>query len=353
MRIFAVPGICLCFLAIPQQAHASSSASLAGDADCRLVNLHPHIANRAEWSGPCKDGFAHGKGVLVWSLKRLHESRVFISRFEGDVERGVPHGAGRKTIWDGSVYEGQFRDGKFDGHGTMVDEHGRYEGEWKSGMRDGAGKMAFHVGGTYEGPWKANNYAGTGRFVLAGGQQITAGTAPESEAAANGSVVAPRYFVRFGAPQQADAPHDEGTYGLDYGRPLVGEEQSTEEIWGPMPFHKSFAQMSRAERLRVHAHYPLLDQADEPPYPLDGLQRIMERVRTEQRVRMARGDLLVFVTVDANGNAVSANVHRTPKETLSNDIKAILLSEKYKPAWCNGRPCTMVFPFKMNFNVKY
>lgn len=326
---------------------------MLGDAACRVVNPHPAQQNRVEWSGPCKDGFAHGTGVLEWGYKRLHFSRIFIARYEGEVERGMAHGTGRKSFWNGAVYEGEFRNGRFEGRGTMTDPDGRYEGEWKNGLRDGRGKMVFHIGGSYEGGWKENHYFGTGEVTFPGGRTLKSVVdQPPTGAVAREELDRPGYGLRFGPETPRDPVEASRNYGLDYGRHVEGEDARSEEVRGSnVPYNKSYQQLSPGQKLLVRDDYPLMDDADEPPYPEHGTQGLMEQVRHKQGTRLATGVAVIYVTVNPDGTAKSALVARTPKQTLTDDIKAILLKEKYKPGLCAGRPCEMVYPFRMSFGV--
>ena len=63
------------------------------------------------------------------------------------------------TFPDGSVYEGQLRDGVPHGLGKQVYPNGStYEGGWKAGLRDGFGKYVWPDGTIYEGGWKDDKY---------------------------------------------------------------------------------------------------------------------------------------------------------------------------------------------------
>jgi hypothetical protein len=71
---------------------------------CKVWNPAPQQNEAIHWSGGCsKDGYAQGKGTLEWS------------------ENGRA----------GDRYVGEYEDGKRNGHGAVVDEHGnRVEGDW-------------------------------------------------------------------------------------------------------------------------------------------------------------------------------------------------------------------------------
>ena len=56
------------------------------------------------------------------------------TRLEGEFRDGKPNGHGVETYSDGTRLEGEFRDGKPNGHGVMMSADGsRYEGEWRDG----------------------------------------------------------------------------------------------------------------------------------------------------------------------------------------------------------------------------
>ena len=70
---------------------------------CKVWNPEPQPNESVTWSGPCKDGFASGQGVLLWT------------------ENGKPD----------VVYEGEYANGKRNGHGILITPDGkRVEGAW-------------------------------------------------------------------------------------------------------------------------------------------------------------------------------------------------------------------------------
>jgi MORN repeat len=70
---------------------------------CKIWNPAPQPNESVTWSGPCKDGYASGQGVLRWTLNG-----------KPDVE-----------------YEGQYENGKRHGHGVLKTPEGRrIEGDW-------------------------------------------------------------------------------------------------------------------------------------------------------------------------------------------------------------------------------
>jgi len=64
------------------------------------------------------------------------------------------HGSGTFRYADGSVYEGEWKDGKRHGTGTCQYVDGNvYEGEWKDGKPHGRGRLRYADRTVYEGVW--------------------------------------------------------------------------------------------------------------------------------------------------------------------------------------------------------
>lgn len=86
------------------------------------------------------------------------------------VAYSAPAGDGRVRLPDGSVYEGPFRDGMFNGHGVLTYPAGaRYEGEFRNGLFQGHGVYVSGDGDLYRGQFKRGVMTGTGEIHLANG----------------------------------------------------------------------------------------------------------------------------------------------------------------------------------------
>jgi hypothetical protein len=69
------------------------------------------------------------------------------------------------TLADGSVFEGEFKDGKRHGFGRCIYPAGDlYEGNWSGDKRHGLGRMEWSFGNSYEGAWRENQITGIGRY---------------------------------------------------------------------------------------------------------------------------------------------------------------------------------------------
>eukprot|EP01062_Namystynia_karyoxenos_P028111 TRINITY_DN21369_c0_g1_i2.p1 TRINITY_DN21369_c0_g1~~TRINITY_DN21369_c0_g1_i2.p1 ORF type:complete len:296 (+),score=86.68 TRINITY_DN21369_c0_g1_i2:85-888(+) len=105
------------------------------------------------YDGEFRDNRFHGHGVL-----RLRRGSVY----EGGFARGKFDGVGKMLYIDGRVYTGQMKDGCPDGYGILTHPEGwRYEGGFELGHRHGIAKIEYsaphecagasYYGGVYEG----------------------------------------------------------------------------------------------------------------------------------------------------------------------------------------------------------
>mmetsp|Transcript_19769 Transcript_19769/g.30497 ORF Transcript_19769/g.30497 Transcript_19769/m.30497 type:complete len:88 (+) Transcript_19769:140-403(+) len=64
-----------------------------------------------------------------------------LGKYTGFVnEKGKPHGLGKHFNGYNKIYEGQWRNGEFDGFGRMITQGGHYyTGQWAKGQYHGKG----------------------------------------------------------------------------------------------------------------------------------------------------------------------------------------------------------------------
>ncbi len=79
------------------------------------------------YTGEFRDDLFHGRGALLLGDQNLGTT------FEGLFDEGKCSNFGRLTSKDGSVYLGEMKDFKKEGHGVYCKSTGeRYEGEFKN-----------------------------------------------------------------------------------------------------------------------------------------------------------------------------------------------------------------------------
>jgi hypothetical protein len=116
-----------------------------------------HKGKSIVYEGEFVDGFFEGHG----SLRR--EGTDYDC--EGEWKKSKLHGYSKMTFESGHTYEGEMQIDMRDGQGTYTWANGdRYEGEWKNDMRNGSGKRFYKVGQIYEGNWKDGKIDGQGTF---------------------------------------------------------------------------------------------------------------------------------------------------------------------------------------------
>lgn len=154
---------------------------------CSLWNPHPEPKESVTWSGDCQGGKIEGPGTEQWfrdgkpgnrlegvaHLGRI-KSRVVTypdgSRYEGELdENGTRGGRGVFISARGLRYEGEFRDGKWNGHGVLTTSDGRrIEGEWTADEMS-RGSVAYPNGDKYNGELRRGRKAGFGTYTSASG----------------------------------------------------------------------------------------------------------------------------------------------------------------------------------------
>jgi hypothetical protein len=92
------------------------------------------------------------------------------SVYDGEVKDGKKNGRGKYTWASGSVYEGDWKDDKKNGRGKFTWASGQvYDGEWKDGKKNGRGKFTWLDGEVYEGEFNDDNFNGIGKHTYSNG----------------------------------------------------------------------------------------------------------------------------------------------------------------------------------------
>lgn len=107
---------------------------------------------------------AHGAAVLP----EPPSSKVYTG-FRN--ENGQKEGFGVMRCKDGSIYNGQWKQDKRDGHGTLFFDGGVFEGQWLRGGAHGEGKVSFKNGDAFEGHYAENKKCGPGIYRWKDGSQ--------------------------------------------------------------------------------------------------------------------------------------------------------------------------------------
>jgi hypothetical protein len=329
-----------------------------GTRDCRIGTLLPApTGSKVSWSGACKDGFADGPGTLAWNDADDSQRRVegtlargavtgeakltwespAKNRFPdsarnsyiGTLRDGQPDGQGFFQYADGDMYEGGVVNGKPHGAGIRIDaDRARYEGQWVDGKREGTGSALFALGGRYDGAWKNDRFEGAGTIVFAGKPRSWQGQFHEGRPV---GIAAP-------ALAKPNAYTVRGDY-LAHDSKVMYEPVATT----PFPPAASWSQLSPEHQNSFKTWYKALAPGDEPPYPLNGSQGAAKLVGKIRENFPYRGVFNIYVTVGADGKATSARAVGKVPQDIGRYASAFMLTERYKPAMCEGAPCEMTY----------
>jgi hypothetical protein len=129
---------------------------IADKRGCKVANPIPRPGESITWSGECKNGFAHGEGVLQWFLRGREDDR-----YTGMLEMGWAEGKGVLTKPDGAKYEGDWKQSMQSGNGRLEWPDGSwYDGQWKAGKPHGQGQYRRPDGKLFMGEWIDGEFEG-------------------------------------------------------------------------------------------------------------------------------------------------------------------------------------------------
>jgi len=117
--------------------------------------------NGSVYNGQTRNGTRHGHGL--WKGRTV--------QYEGEWVDDQEHGEGRQTRVDGSIYEGQFKHGRFSGRGRMSwSTKQTYEGQYENDLRHGIGRFTWPDGRIYDGQWVKDRRHGQGKYTNSEGE---------------------------------------------------------------------------------------------------------------------------------------------------------------------------------------
>ncbi|PNY04144.1 phosphatidylinositol-4-phosphate 5-kinase [Trifolium pratense] len=126
------------------------------------------------------DGIRHDNGKYTWSNGTIYEGDwvdgkmagkgliIFPSgnKYEGEFSGNWYHGKGTHTWKDGRIYIGDWEKNKMNGRGIMKWANGDvFDGCWSNGLRHGNGKFMWSNGRIYEGDWVDGKMTGKGMII--------------------------------------------------------------------------------------------------------------------------------------------------------------------------------------------
>jgi hypothetical protein len=116
-----------------------------------------------KYEGEWKDGKRNGQGTMIYEDG---------DQYEGEWNDGKLHGQGTYLYKDGDKHVGEYKDGGRNGQGTLTWSDGnKYVGEFKDGVMSGQGTYTWPDGRKYVGEWKDGVMNGQGTYTWPDGRK--------------------------------------------------------------------------------------------------------------------------------------------------------------------------------------
>lgn len=121
------------------------------------------------YEGEIKNNKMNGFGIMTY------KTSYNLVKYEGDWKDDKKSGKGTLIFKSGSIYEGDWTNNKREGHGVMnyfkQNKYITYVGDWKGDKKNGQGTMIYSNGDVYEGNWDNNKMCGQGIMTYYGGDK--------------------------------------------------------------------------------------------------------------------------------------------------------------------------------------
>jgi hypothetical protein len=149
-------------------------------------------------------------------------------------------------------------------------------------------------------------------------------------------------------------PETPARYGIKQSAPDLGTHIRKDVFRpGSLPLNRSYRELTLEQQQAFKSQYEAMPLDDEPPFPVNGLQAVYQPiVKAIERgvLQESRGPLAMDVEVDEQGKATSVQVFSSPDKTTTQLVASVLMFIPYKPAICQGKPCKMGFPVRLQFD---
>jgi len=159
-------------------------------------------------------------------------------------------------------------------------------------------------------------------------------------------------FASLAAIAQEGSRNERYTLKRDVDFSSIYPHSTGADVIGAIPFDKPYGQLTADQQNRFKRFYVALGESDEPPFPLQGLGALYRPVSKGQQKLLVSGEFRADAEVDKDGNVSAVAVLQSPNEQVTKFMANVLLLTKFKPALCQGQPCSMGFPVKVTFKVE-
>lgn len=217
------------------------------------------VYNKANAEKCVQGNCVNGQGILTWTDGTKYEGEFKDEKmtgqgtlthkdykYVGELKDSLFNGQGTIT-WPDTIekYVGEWKDDKWSGQGTFVYANGdKYVGEWKDGKRNGQGTITYADGRSYVGEFKDGKFNGQGTLMHADGEKYV-GEFKDGLANGLGTITYPNGDKVVGAFKD----HKMNGYGkitFANGNKIVGKWKDGNQVKGETKFIES--EENRAKR---------------------------------------------------------------------------------------------------------
>jgi hypothetical protein len=153
-------------------------------------------------------------------------------------------------------------------------------------------------------------------------------------------------FVALSAQSAVSA--EQGQYTIKQSTPSVGTYfRLPIVVAGTIPLDERYAELTTEQKNTLKSIYEKMGDNDEPPFPLNGLRPLYSALgHVHEQLNLAyKGPVTMYAEVDSQGNAGALYLVEAPDPQIGQALANILALQKFKPALCNGTPCSMRYVF--------
>lgn len=145
---------------------------------------------------------------------------------------------------------------------------------------------------------------------------------------------------------------DSPRYGIRQDQAGTGSNIRRNAVTGSIPFDKRYDELTPEQQELFRSQYQRLGPRDEPPFPANGLATVYKAISVAQNFMQVQGNLSLFVEISSKGEPLAVSVFESPDPQIARAVASILMLEKYKPALCDGTPCQMGFPVRLQLELQ-
>lgn len=131
----------------PSSGESAPVTAKCSSGDCKNGEGVLEYSNGDKYEGNFKEGKFDGKGKYTFQAGDVYEGNFSQDKFSG---------TGKYTFANGDIYEGDFKNDLFHGKGKLKTAPATYEGEFKEGRMEGKGKLTQPDGDSFEGDFLAD-----------------------------------------------------------------------------------------------------------------------------------------------------------------------------------------------------